>query len=404
MRTTLTARISLILAGGITALLLLEAGLRLFGTDCPDFYRPDRHCGTVLREGSRGWYRKESATYIRISDQGLRDREHSVAREAGTVRIAVLGDSYAEAFQVPEEQAFWSVLETEMNGDRRLEGTRIEVINFGVGGYGTAQELLMLRHRVWSFNPDVVLLGFLTGNDVRNNSKILNQEDRVPYFVHRNGNLVLDEGFLDWYRSRQGWLARAYYRALEHSRLLRVLKAIHYSLGRIQRDREQKELALHAGLGEIGLDEIVYREPSDPDWQEAWSVTEEVLGLMNREVRGAGSLFYVVTLTNGDQVHPDPLRRKRLAEKLGVRDLLYPDRRIKAIGDQEGFTVLNLAQPFQEFAERTGTYLHGFGASRGTGHWNEEGHRTAGRLIARALTEELLNRGLLPRPATANAP
>ncbi len=57
-----------------------------------------------------------------------------------------------------------------------------EIINFGVSGYGTAQELQILRHRVWDYSPDMIILAFLTGNDVRNNSRALQRDDRMPYY------------------------------------------------------------------------------------------------------------------------------------------------------------------------------------------------------------------------------
>jgi hypothetical protein len=31
-------------------------------------------------------------------------------------------------------------------------------LNFGIGGFGAAQELLLLRERVWKFDPDVIVL------------------------------------------------------------------------------------------------------------------------------------------------------------------------------------------------------------------------------------------------------
>jgi hypothetical protein len=67
--------------------------------------------------------------------------------------------------------------------------------------------------------------------------------------------------------------------------------------------------------------------------------------------------------------------------RLGVDDLFYPDRRIRALGERVGFAVLALAPALQEYAQRTGGNVHGF---RGTsaGHWNAVGHREAGRLLA----------------------
>ena len=84
-------------------------------------------------------------TFVRTSSAGLRDREHTVDKPPGTVRVAVLGDSFAEAFQVAADQTFWVVLERELGRCPAYAGRAVEEINFGVGGYGTAQELLILR-------------------------------------------------------------------------------------------------------------------------------------------------------------------------------------------------------------------------------------------------------------------
>src|SRR5438445_13415775 len=92
-----------------------------------------------------------------------------------------------------------------------------EIINFGVSGYGTAQELQILRHRVWAYSPDMILLAFLTGNDIRNNSRALERDDRIPYFVHQGKDLVLDDRFLYWYESRQGVIAALYDASLDLS-------------------------------------------------------------------------------------------------------------------------------------------------------------------------------------------
>src|SRR2546423_4830587 len=139
----------------LVGLLIFEVFLRAVGFTYPIFYQPDEVCGYALRPRMQGWYRKEGAAFVRINSEGLRDREHSKQKPPNTFRIAVLGDSYAEAFQVEQDAAFWSVLERRLNDCSVLEGRKVEVINFGVSGYGTAQELLTLRERVWDYSPDV---------------------------------------------------------------------------------------------------------------------------------------------------------------------------------------------------------------------------------------------------------
>jgi hypothetical protein len=110
---------------------------------------------------------------------------------------------------------------------------------------------------------------------------------------------------------------------------------------------------------------------------------------MRDEVVQKGADFLVVTLSIGIQVHPDRAVRTRFMQRLGISDLFYPDRRIKDLGGREGFSVLNLAQNFQFYAEQHQAFLHGFGKDRGWGHWNQEGHRLAGKMIAQKLCQDI---------------
>jgi len=389
---------------------LLEVALRLAGISYGSFYTRDRQTGAALRPGARGRWPVEGNQFVRISGKGLRDREHATAKPPGTLRIAVLGDSYVEALQVPPEENFHTVMEREIAACLAPAGMKAEAINFGVSGYGTAQELLMLRHRVWDYAPDVVVLAITTANDIRNNSRVLENNPDMPYFVFRGNDLVLDNGFL---ASREyGPVCRAVDHAahwlVDRSRILQVAnqaKNVYLSRRAVARQQAAAKPAAPAPGDlprkgeavrpdsvpppELGLDDLVYREPSDPRWVEAWRVTEKLIEVMDDEVRGRVASFLVVTLSNGIQVHPDPALRRAYAKRIGVPDLFYPERRIRALCDRKGIPVLTLAPPFQEHAETHKLYLHGFGANLGAGHWNRGGHGLAGRLIAQAICRNL---------------
>ncbi|MCA1592409.1 MAG: SGNH/GDSL hydrolase family protein, partial [Acidobacteria bacterium] len=142
---------------------------------------------------------------------------------------------------------------------------------------------------------------------------------------------------------------------------------------------------------ELGIDNLIYREPDDAVWNDAWKVTEKLLVLMRGEVKSHGAKFLVVTLSNAAQVHPNPSLRREFLKRVGANDLFYPDLRIKALGDREGFDVLNLAPALQSYAEQNKVFIHGFGANTGNGHWNELGHALAGELITQKLCEGAAN-------------
>lgn len=379
--------------GLLAGVIMLELGLRIFGVSYPSFHVADELRGLAPRPGAEGWYRQEGEAYIQINRAGFRDSEHAKPKPLDTVRIAVLGDSYVEALQVPIEESFWRVMERELRECDDLRKRQIEVVNFGVGGYGTAQELITLRHYVWDYSPDIILLAFVTGNDISDNSPELTQSEYIPYFYFQGNELILDRSYLesDEYRLRASWIPRL----LDYSRVLQVTNRVRYSI-RTEIRRWKASEALRAAAedadnDELGISSTIYHEPMDPIWAEAWHVTEGLLKLMMEEIAQQGASFLVVTMSNGVQVHPDPSVRKSFMETQGIADLFYPDLRIKALGDREGFEVLNLAGNLQAYAEEHQVFLHGFeNTTLGKGHWNAEGHRIAGQMIAQHLCEILL--------------
>jgi hypothetical protein len=407
-------KLAMALCAILFALLVAEIALRIGGYSYPVFYTPDMVRGYALRPGVFGWYRKEGEAYVRINSDGLRDREHAKQKPPNTLRIALLGDSFSEALQVPLEDAFWVVMAERLQGCRTFnEGKQVEVINFGVSGYGTAQELLTLREQAWNYSPDIVMLAMTTNNDITDNSRALKKTDEIPYFVYRDGQLTLDDSFRHTrtFRLRHSALSRVGRWLREH---LRVVQAFHegqYTLKNrlaalrapaapaaaplpkpagganapATNETARWENDTIANANELGLDNLIYSEPTDGARQEAWRVTEGLLRLMRDEVRGRGARFLVATLSSGVQVHPRPEARAAFLARVRATDIFYPDTRLKSLGDREGFPVLTLAPSLQQYAEQHQVFLHGFGDRIGNGHWNSTGHRVAGELLAQEI-------------------
>jgi lysophospholipase L1-like esterase len=398
------AKLALILFGLLMGLTIAELGLRVAGYSYPGFYMPDATRGHALIPNMEGWYRKEGAAYVRINSAGQRDRERTKTKPPDTIRIAVIGDSYAEAFQVPVEEAFWSIMEDRLRGNGFVPGKQIEVLNFGVSGYGTAAELLTLRERVWDYEPDIVLLAVTTNNDVSDNSRELKRTDEAPYFVYRQENLVLDDSFQTSraFLLRQSKLSRFGRWIKDHVRCLQAINEAHHGLKTLLaawRSRPNtssadsvKQSDVKAGSEDLGIDNLIYREPDDQVWKDAWLVTEGLIMAMRDEVNARGAKFVVVTLSNGPQVIPDPKVRQAFMNRLGVDDLFYPDNRIKSLCLKEQVPVITLAPELEAYAEKSGSFLHGFGSDLGNGHWNAAGHRIAGELIAQKLKDGVLGK------------
>ena len=285
-------------------------------------------------------------------------------------------------------------------------GKNIEIINFGVSGYGTAQELITLREQVWKYSPDLVILAVTTNNDITDNSRHFKKTE-IPYFVYRENRLELDESFREsksfifnnsFLSQAGGWL-RDNLRVIQA--LLEVQIYLKYKIsewknkpaGTTQNAVQMQALQQQEApkVEDIGIDHQIYRVPKDEFWTEAWRVTEGLFLAMNEEVKNKGAKFLIVTLSNGGQVHPNPAARETFAKRVGADDLLYPDKRIKSFGDNHGINVLSLAPELQTFAEENQVYLHGFGTDIGNGHWNQAGHRAAGEILANKICQGILN-------------
>jgi len=376
--------INLLLIIGTTALGLgvAEFVLRVAGIANPGFHRLDAEVGDALDPGAEGWWTREGRAYVRINGQGLRDVEHTLAKPPGVIRIAVLGDSFAEALQVELEQTFWRVMARRLETCPSFAGHDVEVINFGVSGYGTAQELLTLRRRALRYAPDVVLLLFTTGNDVRNNSKDLQHGGR-PLAELRDDTIGFDMTFLDTPSARLQLspVGRFYYWARHHSRVVQLL-------GRLQlRGSADKAPGANSSIRrEPGLDDEVYREPSDSKWRDAWNLTQALLVAARDESKANGARFLLATGSSPIQVDPNPAVREAFAKELGVIDLLYPDRRIEALAARENIPFVMLAPALLEWAQGHNTCVHGFDSNQScVGHWNADGHRVVGERLASML-------------------
>lgn len=382
--------VAVVVVALIVGLLLIEGGLRLAGISYPDFFREDPVLGRALNPGVSGWWTSEGNAYVRINSAGMRDQEHTLEKPADVVRIAVLGDSYAAAFEVPQPAAFWSVAGRALDHCPALAGKRVEMLNFGIGGAGTALEYLILQNRVWRYHPDVVLLAFLPANDISDNSRVLKGSSRSPYFVYDDqGRLVLDPAFVVKRKKMQpGPLDEFWLAALNHSRILQVVMQAWRGIELAMRPDVTAHPAIEGQ--EAGLNSAIYAPPATPVWQQAWRVTEDLIRAINADVHAHGAQFAMAILTGGIQVHPDKAVRERFQTRLGVPDLLYPDRRIAALAEAENIPFVTLVPELRSWAEANQTCVHGFpNADPCGGHWNEYGHRLAGERIARLLCETL---------------
>jgi hypothetical protein len=103
--------------------------------------------------------------HYQINSQGFRDvRDFPYEKNKGVVRVLLLGDSFTIGYEARQDETFGAVLERRL----REKGHDVEVINAGVSGFSTAEELVFLEQEGLRYQPDVIVLGFFTNDLVDN--------------------------------------------------------------------------------------------------------------------------------------------------------------------------------------------------------------------------------------------
>lgn len=106
----------------------------------------------------------------RSNSLGYRDREHEKEKPAGTFRIVVIGDSISVGLKVDK---LFDIYPLKLEQLFSAAGKNVEVINFGVSGYNTQQEVATLVHRGMAFSPDLVLLQYALNDKQRDDGGIV---------------------------------------------------------------------------------------------------------------------------------------------------------------------------------------------------------------------------------------
>lgn len=400
-------RALLLLGSVLFSVAVFECGLRLVRTGSLRGLAGEH----TLRmpHATRGWalepdassfqYTRDYGVLVRTNSLGMRDRPHDPQPAPGSFRIVVLGDSFMEAYQVPLEQSLPYRLQ------ERLASRGVEVLNLGVGGYGTAQELLALQEEGLRYRPDLVVLAFYAGNDVQNNSHAieaaLHGEGEPTTFARPYARAASLDSPLEWTppdRARLEPYARRWH-ARRDSLLDRIRRMLQPAM--VANVVEQATARLWRGIAhEAPADpQLVFgwpflREVSDAGaarlWDEAWTTTRRLLLEIDRVARSAGARFAVLIVPAPLQVEADVLADARAAWPDLDFDPLRINRELARFCAQAGIPLLDptAALAREEAAGRPVYY------ELEDHHWNAAGQALATDLLA----EFLVARDLVPPP------
>lgn len=131
------------------------------------FLKPDRVLGWREVPGLRWtwaghyWYAADFSVEVQTNRAGFRDFEREYQKPAGKKRVALLGDSFIEAVQVPLEKTAGQLLERKLNaaaGPKAASPQNWEVLNFGISSFGVGQYLLTWEQEARRYSPDYVVV------------------------------------------------------------------------------------------------------------------------------------------------------------------------------------------------------------------------------------------------------
>ena len=374
--------------------IILEIGLAVVQINQKSHVRLVPGKGVTYIPGAYYRHTKEGFSQGYFNSHGFRDYERTYEKPKDIFRILIFGDSYVEALQVPLEDSFPALLEKKLNAGSSTK--KVEVIALGQSGFGTADAYMRYVNFGVKYSPDLVILAFLTGNDFRDNSKVLSREALAYYYVFDDkGQLVLDSSKYEEYERGMISQFRGLFQSLKRkSYLLSLVSERVYLLMRkfeetrfehkfagMRQENENRELDLFSDLN-------IYLSDVSMPWKDAFEISKSLILKFKDTVEENGAKFVLVTLSNAEQVHPR-IREKLNARYPGAFDYERPDRMLEEFAKQKGIIALKLMPEFRAYHLQTGKDLHGFGSS-GVGHWNEDGHRLAAEEILKFLQQQNL--------------
>jgi hypothetical protein len=362
-----TGRSRAILIGSLRSIALIvyalafsELFVRLL---CPQPLLPRYVTGTPW--GVRGnipnaryWHHTAEVTVqYRINGQGLRaDQDYPLRKTPGTCRIAVFGDSFLMGYELDLRDTFTTRLEQAL----RNQKCRVEVLNFSVSGFGTAEMLRTYEAFARKFDPDVVMFSWHS-SDVDDNV-------RSGLYQLSDGKLestnrayvpgVSTQDFLMRWRLYRLVADNSQLYSLLRERLAGVTKRL---LVQLRQERHQENKTAVTSDAETGDEEDAARATQT---QENIALSSALVVRAAQEVTADGKDFYIVEI---------PIRVSRVAFRSSI-DVLPPEVR----------SQINIVSPLAAFSRAARPDLRLFYES-GHGHFTPLGAEILANQAASAL-------------------
>lgn len=266
----------------IVAYLVLDlaAGRILIGTLSPPLV-PDQYRHHALVPDSQAEIRQRDFAYIqKVNHLGLRGRETTVEKPAGTRRIVMLGDSFTMGKGVKDDETFSVLVEKTLQSSlTACGGGSLEVLNGGIDSYAPILSYIQFDRELAKLGPDLVVFNL-------DHSDLIQEAAYRRQAIHdANGEIVavpqlegrsLYERFLNW-ATRNLFFTRVL--------LVYVNRAMNY-----------RDLTVRSAVNELGRETFAHTLEADAvDRTKQWNDMFESIGRIKHKAESLGAQFLLTT-------------------------------------------------------------------------------------------------------------
>ncbi|MBN1356732.1 SGNH/GDSL hydrolase family protein [bacterium] len=300
----------------------------------------------LIYENKPGGFSTIDGVENKINRQGFRDKEYDPVKPRDVFRIIALGDSITYGLGVRWDETYPKILEQQLNERFEESNRRFEVLNFGVNGYNTVQEVEHFRVNGLKYDPDLIVVGYNL-NDVGNYSR------EMPYFnTWRNKTWQYEETSKDRFVSF----------ILQHSELAFMIK---YRTLQMHLDHwldSRRETGENISLRPIDFFRVTYT--------------------IEKEIERLNQAF--ADLQQLGRIHDFPILMVIFPILCDFDKYLWTDlhRKVAGLAESSGFAVLDLLETYQSTRQPATRFQR---RPDDFDHPNADGHRLSAQAIARRL-------------------
>ncbi|RLU01172.1 SGNH/GDSL hydrolase family protein [Ketobacter sp.] len=297
---------------------------------------------------------------INLNSDGM--NWHEVDQTKVRKRIAIVGDSFTlGCWSSTYKSSFAGVFES------LLDPTEIEVMNFGVGGYGFDDIELQIVEDVLAYDPDVVILASYDGNDFRDTYLGLQK-----YKIVNNDFVWNDEVLKE--KIPEQYFPQKKHSIVERFSLVRTLEDF---FDPIKQGEFFDELTIEPDF----LAENFWSQKEYPELAiKARDLSIQTLNSISDKLQQAGVQFAIVSLPYKEQIYVN-------AEETSVYDIHYPQWYVEEFAQHHAIPYLDMLPALREYVRsHDEPIFHKYSNAI-----NDAGHKVIGEQMAFWAKSQVIN-------------